>query len=372
MPFWPLTILPRWNGHPLPSDQRFDGLNILVAGSSSTLGLEAAKKVAVAGAATVIVTARTEQRSRAIQQDVNDHLTSLSIKPLPKIIPLVLELSDPTSIHTFIKSLQSSIPHLDHAILNAGTNETTHSFSPNSPYEKTLFINSIAPTLLSLLLLPLLLASPNTTNPSPTLRPHLVFVSSGTAWLVNIPELPVAPSSTTPIADLSSTANFPPGFFGGQGQYSRSKLFVEYAMRHIAYLPILNSSANIQGESAEQALPKVIVTSVCPGFVATNLARNYTENSWLSSAAINVLMTLMRRPDVGANIHVSALGKGEEVRGEMWKDDVVLKGEKVKNVKGEAGRELGERVWRELRGICGELDGEKHGGEGIVEKVLGA
>ncbi|ETN45042.1 uncharacterized protein HMPREF1541_09918 [Cyphellophora europaea CBS 101466] len=361
--FWPLTIFPRWSGHPLPSSQRFDGLTILVAGSSSTMGLEAAKKLAAAGASTLVVTARTEARAQSIKTAIEAHLNSLSVAPPPTIIPLTVEMTSPTSIHAFIHSLSSHVQHLDHAILNAGTNESTHSLCATG-YETSIQVNAISTTLLGLSLLPLLLASPNTTNPTISLRPHLVFVSSGTAWLVKPATLPTAPSSTTPMADLSTPANWPPGTFGGQALYSRSKLCLEYAMRHLAFLPVLRSDP-----AASDSPPRVLVTSCCPGPVATNLARSYTANSWVATLGVALISQLVRAPEVGANIHVSALGRGEEARGEMWKDDVVVSGEKVRNVKEGVGRELGERVWREMKVVVKEQDQEQ-GGEGLVERML--
>lgn len=329
---------------------------MLVAGSSSTTGLEAAKKVAVAGASVVIVTAREEKRANTVKTIIEDYLASLSITTNTRIIPIPLEMTDLSSIYAFIESLRSKVSHLDHAILNAGTNPLTHTLSPTN-YETSIQVNAISTTLLSLHLLPLLLASPLTTNPSPSARPHLALVSSGTAWMANLSTLPVAPSSTTPIADLSTSANFPPYIWGGQVQYSYSKLLLEYAMRRMAFLPALNPDD-----------PLVLVTSVCPGAVASNLARAYTEKSWLASGLVALICLAARPPEVGANIHLSVLGRGLEVRGEMWKDDVVLAGEIVKNVKSPEGVELGDRVWEEMKRICRDADEER--GQDAVGRML--
>ena len=366
MPIWPLTLLPRWDGHPQPSLQRFDGLTILVAGSSSTMGLEAAKKVAVAGASVVVVTAREETRAHAVKTTIEDHLASLCITTKPTIIPLTLEMTDLSSIYGFIKALRAQVSHLDHTILNAGINHSTYTVSPTN-YETSIQVNAISTNLLSFNLLPLLLASPLTTKPDPASRPHLVFVSSGTAWMVDLPTTPVAPSSSTPMADLSTSANWPAAaLVAGQVQYARSKLFLEYAMRRMAFLPVLNAPGTTPDAPASN--PRVLVTSVCPGYVATNLGRSYVEKSWLMGAAVLLLALVSKPAELGANVHVSALGRGLEVRGEMWKNDAVLAGETVKNVKDPEGLALGARVWEEMKGICRRAD-EEHG-DGTVARML--
>lgn len=119
--------------------------------------------------------------------------------------------------------LRTKIQHLDHVILNAGVINTTHQLT-EAGYETMMQVNTLSTVLLSLLLTPFLLASPSASAPKPEDRPHLVFVSSGMAWLTHHKD--VADLLNTPpiYQTFSKEDNFPPGRMGGQKQYGRSKL----------------------------------------------------------------------------------------------------------------------------------------------------
>ena len=122
-------------------------------------------------------------------------------------------------------------------------------------------------------------------------------------------------------------------------------------MRHVDSLPSLKE--------------KIIVCSVCPGMCATELGRQYVTN-WMLGLATQVVMgTVARSARDGANIYVSALGKGEEVRGEMWRDDKVMGEEAEQMMKSEVGVRWGHEVWKEVKDALGEMDGVE-----IVRELL--
>jgi retinol dehydrogenase 12 len=356
---WPLNTLPRWDGRPLPSAQRFDGLTILVTGASGGLGLAAAEKLASKGTSTLIVTARNETKAQALEKDLKTHFINGDIDPMPTVIALSLEMSNPSSINAFIRALKTHTKHLDHAILNAGLIQATHAFAPTK-FEMTIQVNAVSTALLAFQLLPLLLSSPQVHNPDPARRPHLTFVSSGMAWTADLKAAPALPSkSTTPLTDLSQPKAFPAGTAGGPTQYGRSKLMLEHVIRRLAFLPTVTHS---------DGTAKVLLTSVCPHFVATDLGREY-EKGWLMAAVVALTKMTSRTPETACNIYISSLGKGEEVRGEMWKDDKVMGDDRLHNVKSPEGLEVGQRVWRQIKELCLDWDVEDIG---HVRQILGS
>lgn len=357
---WPLTLLPRWSGHPKPSNARFDGRTILVTAANTGLGLEAAKKVAAAGAATVITTARDENKAQQAKIAIEAHLTSQAL-PSCTIIPMALEMSDPSSIQSFTIALKRHTSHLDHAILNAGVFPTTYQPLPTG-YELATQVNAISTIHLSLLLLPLLKASPLTTHSTISQRPHLTYISSYAAFMENLSATPWLTSSTRPLTALSAPTNFPTGAMAGMAQYGRSKLMLEYAFRRVAFLPFISEV----GTAKDTDAPLVLVTSVDPGPTATGIFRSY--DGWLGSLFIGAAKLVLRLPEQGAEAFVSSLVLGEEGKGQMWMDDQVVGGKSLGNVEGADGKRLGERAWDEMREIVSGWDY----GEGTVKRVLGA
>ena len=336
---------------PKPSSQTFKGKTILVTAATGGLGMEAAKKLVTQDTSTLIITGRTQEKANAAKDLLEKHLASTSTKSECNIHALPLEMSSPSSITTFVSTLRTKTQHLDHAILNAGVINTTHTVASTS-YESTLQVNTISTILLSLLLTPLLLASPSASSTDSTQRPHLVYVSSGLAWLFHPPDVADIMDSGAILKTISEKDNFPLGRLGGQRQYGRSKLLLEYCMRHVALL------SNLKG--------KIIVCSVCPGMCKSELGRQYAT-SWVLKLATQVVMgTVARSAQDGANIYVSALGKGEEVRGEMWRDDKVLGTEPEEMMRSEVGVRWGDEVWREVKGALGGMDGVES-----VREVLG-
>ena len=358
---WPLTYLPRFDGHPRPTDLRFDGLTILITAASSSIGLAAAQSLAERGVATLIVTARDELKASKTKTTIENHISQSKLTSMPKIIALPLEMSDPSSMLAFTKSLNLQVLHLDHAILNAGTLMKSHVANPHTGYEETVQINAISPIFLATQLIPLLLKSPLIGQPNVSKRPHLTFVSSGSAWTTDLSQAPsISLTRTTPIADISLPSNFPPGTAGGYYMYARSKLLLEYAMRRFAYLECFN---NPTGQSAA-----IIVSSVCPGPVATDIARGWTRESAFWSGFVWCIAQLSRSPEMAKNIYISSLGADEEGRGQMWRDDELEKGDRLKSVVSEEGMKRGDAIWRELKGILRKMDVR---GEGLVERFLG-
>ncbi|KAF4785752.1 short-chain dehydrogenase reductase [Colletotrichum scovillei] len=344
---------------PKPSFQRLDGLTVLLVGASAGIGLEAAKQLATKGVETLVVTARDDLKAQKTKEAIQHHLASLSQPPTvaPNVIPLVVDMTCPKSMYEFVASLEKSVNHLDHAILSAGILLGSYEAAPTG-YETSLQVNAISPTLLSLLLMPLLLASPLVEKSSVSERPHLTIVSSGAAWLTRRSDIKPFFASKKPLTELSKRENFPPGMMGGQYQYSRSKLMTEYVKR---YLARLSSITDGKGKS------KVLVVSVCPGAVNSSLSRHSAGSGLLGVMAKMVNNTVARTVEQGANIYMTSLELGQEARGEMWTDDHISQDHK-EYVLSVDGAKFSDNVWKETKEFALRMD--KDHGSGVIGRIL--
>ncbi|KAK1638541.1 hypothetical protein BDP81DRAFT_425160 [Colletotrichum phormii] len=345
---------------PKPSSRRLDGLTVLLVGASTGIGLEAAKQLATKGVSTLVVTARDDLKAQKTKEAIQHHLASLPQQPTvaPNIIPLVVEMTSPKSIYEFIAKLEKAVDHLDHAILSAGILLGSYETAPTG-FEISLQVNAISPALLSLLLMPLLLASPLVSKPSVSERPHLTIVSSGAAWLTRRSDIKPFFASKKPLTELSKRENFPRGMMGGQYHYSRSKLMTEYAKRHLARL-----SSITDGDGK----PIILVVSVCPGAVNSSLSRHSAGSGFLGVMAKMVNSTVARTVEQGANIYMTSLELGQEARGEMWTDDHLSQDHKEYAL-GVDGAKFGENVWKETKEFALRMD--KDHGSGVVGRILG-
>ncbi|KXH65655.1 short-chain dehydrogenase/reductase [Colletotrichum salicis] len=167
---------------PKPSSRWLDGLTVLLVGASTGIGLEAAKQLVTKGVSTLVVTVRDDLKAQKTKEAIQHHLASCPQQPTvaPNIIPLVVEMTSSKSIYEFIAKLEKAVDHLDHAILRAGILLGSYESAPTG-FKISLQVNAISSALLSLLLMPLLLASPLVSKPSVSERPHLTIVSSGAA-----------------------------------------------------------------------------------------------------------------------------------------------------------------------------------------------
>ena len=325
---------------PKPSAESFAGRTILLTGASSGLGLAAAKKIAALNADRLIITARTESKGQATKRQIEAFVKTdagvESVKPT-EIIPMVLSMDAFGAVQEFAVKLRADYPDgIDGAILNAGMISANWVQSPDG-WEETFQVNSLSSFLLGILILPLLIARVDSGR-NTGYKPHLTFISSGTAWRVKPEQMKAFIASETPLAELNLQKNFPGGLVGGAAQYARSKLVLEYAVRHLAASPL------IQGPDGK---PKVIVNTVCPGMCKSDLGRNMAEGSLLLRIVQRLVnLTIARTAEDGANTYIAALERGDETHGEMWKNDRVFETGPMMTT--EEGKHFGEKLWREI------------------------
>lgn len=101
--------------------------------------------------------------------------------------------------------------------------------------------------------------------------------------------------------------------------------------------------------------PMVLVSSVCPGAVTSELSRHSANSGVLGLMARFVNGTVARTPEQGSNIYLSSLSLGIEGRREMWTDDAISK-DCGPFINDDKLKRLGDHVWEEIQQFGQEMD----------------
>ncbi|KAJ9157600.1 putative Short-chain dehydrogenase [Pleurostoma richardsiae] len=263
----------------------FAGKTVIVTGSNSGLGFEAAAKFVALDASRVILGIRDAEKGSAARRAIEERTGREGHAEVWQ-----LDMNSYDSIRAFADRA-SRLDRLDVALLNAGVYMVDYQKSLYG-WEETLQVNTISTALLSLLLLPKLRSSCTELS-----LPVLEFVSSRRA------EAAVLPATEGSILEaLNDQSQFSPSV-----QYRSSKLLAMCIAQKLA--------ASVQSS-------EVAVTAVCPGAAASNLSRGWSgfiPN--MLKAILNALF--MRTTEEGARSLVSGTTLGSEGHGKFWYDDQV-------------------------------------------------
>lgn len=292
----PTLFLTKWFPPKRPTAS-FAGKTIIVTGSNTGLGYEAARIYLEQGASRVILGVRTVSKGETAAEQLAKDTGRQGI-----VTVLRLDMDNFDSAREFARSVEASFGHVDVVVLNAALENREYKLT-SSGWEETLLVNLLSTTLVALLLLPCLM---KTRKENPQSLPHLVFVGSGGHANVPRSALPNAP-----VDILKQLSAAPQGdeAYAGVDQYSTSKLLLCYAVREIAKLATTDA-----GKVA------VSVTSCCPGFCTSNIGRDYGE--WYIQWALWVFEALCARSsEEGSRTMVSASLLGEEAQGKFWTHD---------------------------------------------------
>ena len=198
-------------------------------------------------------------------------------------------------------------------------------------------VNTLAPALLSILLLPNLRLASKASASTDGVRPHLTFVSSGLHEMAKFPERKYGPGKI--LAALNDSSKY-----AQQDRYPVSKTIGLFWARELA---------NRVSES------EAVVNSVAPGFCKTGLLRNTSGFTYYASKLAETL--LGRSPQEGARCIVdAAMVKGPESHG-LYLSECDVKAES-KLVRGVEGRQLQTILWNDTIALL-----KKHG---LDEKAL--
>jgi NAD(P)-dependent dehydrogenase (short-subunit alcohol dehydrogenase family) len=135
---------------------------VLITGSTDGIGQKTALRLAEAGYFTIIH-GRDKKRVDQTVEDVKKISRGRS-----QVDSCVFNLDSLSEVKACVEDLKNRFPQIDVLLNNAGTYQVERRLSPDG-FELTMAVNHLGPTLLTLLLKPLLLKAP---------KPRVIFVSS--------------------------------------------------------------------------------------------------------------------------------------------------------------------------------------------------
>ena len=202
------------------------GRHVVITGSNSGTGKEAAKRMAAAGA-DVVMAVRSLDKGEAARAEI------LEVVPDASLTLRRLDLADLSSVREFAAGTASAGRPVDLLVNNAGVMAPPRRFETVDGFELQLGTNFLGPFALTNLLLPLVLRSE---------QPRVVTMASGVANFARID-----------FADLQSTRRYSPW-----RAYGQSKLADLLMGRHLATV------------ATERGWP-LLSTLAHPGYTRTNL-----------------------------------------------------------------------------------------------------
>jgi retinol dehydrogenase 12 len=287
----------------------FEGQTVIVTGSNTGLGLEAARHAVRLNAAKVIIACRTLSKGEAAKISIEESTEKTGVIEVWK-----LDLSSYASVKEFAAKA-NQLPRLDVLLENAGI--STRKFVITEDNESTITTNVVSTFLLAILLLPKLketAAKHNTT-------PHLTIVSSELHGTSDLPERKDKSGSIFAALNNPAKAQM-------SNRYPVSKLLEVLAVRQIIE------------SHAPEGYP-VVINYVGPGFCYSDLAKEM-------GAVVKVMYVVLnaRTTEVGSRSLVQAVQAGKESHGKWLRDNRIQ--DPAAWVLSKDGKEAQERVWKEL------------------------
>ncbi|KAF9065458.1 hypothetical protein BDP27DRAFT_53906 [Rhodocollybia butyracea] len=314
---------------PLPTSLDFRGKTGLVTGANSGLGQAACLHYLRHNISTLIITVRRLSDGEVVKSHLLAHPDVKTRKEEPKILVYELDLSTHSSVTAFASKIKAEIAQLHIVLLNAGIFTLDWKTSPETQNEMSFQVNYLSNAILSLLLLPLLrITAESNSSQGPS---YLSIVSSQSYSNSRYIKDPI-PDSTYIFDTFNDKGSFEPWSL-----YPDSKLLVCLFVRELAQHVDFST---------------VIVNYMCPGMVATNLARDLSLPLRILGRIVTTLRG--RSPEVGARVLVNAAGaSGKKSHGEFL---LVYDVEPVISwMETEKGKLMQRKLWRETEDVAQNL-----------------
>lgn len=295
-------------------DTSFAGQTVIVTGSNTGLGREAACHFTRLGASKVILAVRNTEAGEAAKGYIESatHCAPKTIEVWP------LDLGSFESVKAFAQRAARDLDRIDILCENAGRYPFRKTVYEG--YEATLIVNVISTILLGVLLLPKLKETSLKLNK----ETYLNIVSSDLHEAAKFPEAKAA----NIIDSVNKNENL-------SERYAVTKLMEILVVRHIA--PKLEGTG-------------VIVNTLTPGLCHSDLAREGPR------LPIWIVKFLLARPTkMGGGMLVASAVAGKESHGKYMENGVISEHALSKFVRSEDGNKAGEKLWKELSVIFEEI-----------------
>jgi NAD(P)-dependent dehydrogenase (short-subunit alcohol dehydrogenase family) len=297
---------------PYPSTN-YAGQTIVITGSNTGLGKEAARHYARLGASKLILAVRSVDKGEAAKKDIQTTAAKgVSIEVWQ------VDMASYASVKAFAARVEAELDRVDIFHANAGLVRSEFALAEDN--ETNITVNYISTFLLVALVLPKLKA----TAAQFQTRPHLVITSSGAHRHTTFPQK----NEPSILAALNDET-----YAGGRywtEQYPISKLLGVFAVRSIAK------------HHPAHTYP-VTINLVSPGLCHSDLSREAKGVQRVVFAVMKAL--LARSTEVGSRTLVDAGVQGPESHGQYLEDCKIAEpsGVVMENP------EVQDRLWEELK-----------------------
>ena len=175
MPFITSLLYSQFFVTPKLPDCDFSDQTIIITGSNTGIGLEAAKHFLRLRCARLIIAVRNTSKGEIAKQSLLDTIPNISTSRI-QVWPL--DLSSSKSVRAFANRASNELERVDVLVENAGIDAKTFTLSEDG-WESILQTNVISTCLLAMLMLPKM----RETGQNFKTTPHLVFVTSETHYM---------------------------------------------------------------------------------------------------------------------------------------------------------------------------------------------
>jgi len=299
---------------PVPTES-FKDKTVIITGSNTGLGFEAAKHVVRLGAAKLIIAVRSLKNG----EDAKAEIVSAT-NCNPEVVEVWnLDLASYDSVKAFAKKCET-LNRLDVLLENAGIQKTMFTMCEDS--ETTITVNVVSTFLLALLLLPKLKDTARRFNT----QPHLVIVSSEVHFLSTISERKAAAEE-----------------FNGKilAALNSEKAAYQFDRYNVSKLLEVLVTRQIVADHMSGPQYPVIMNYVNPGFCHSSLMRETGAYQYVLKAIMGA-----RTTEQGSRTLVHAAIAGPTSHGQYLSDCTVT--EPSPFVGSKEGGEVQAKVWQEL------------------------
>ncbi|KAK8076520.1 hypothetical protein PG994_003792 [Apiospora phragmitis] len=295
-----------WNPLPLPPAGSFGGQTVCVVGGSTGLGLAAAEHCVNLGAAEVIITSRDMHRVGVAKEYLEEKAqananaaaaatgggeaagSSPPFRTECRVRAMILDMNRYGSVVAFanaLKEIRRGQGGIDFLLFNAAVIQARYRPSPEG-WQEELQVNALGNVLLALLLLPWLRAE-RRHRAAPA---HLAFTTSSASLSNDASKWEGWSASGEGVLNHWNKEEYwPPGLSGG---YPVSKALLMYAERELEKLVV-----------GPDGKPWVIINSMEPGMVKTEIQRHVVESSsFLQFLAPIIIPAVFKTSENGARI----------------------------------------------------------------------
>ncbi|KAF5522097.1 Short chain dehydrogenase atnD [Colletotrichum aenigma] len=298
------------------------GKTYVITGGNSGLGLETARHLVAASAATVVLAVRNLNAGEVAKADIEKSTGRKGVIQVTTPVTKVrhLDLSTYAAVQVFAKQISQELDRIDGFVCNAGV--MIDQWATFEGVESSIFVNVVNTLFLGVLMMPKLSESARKFG----IQPTLLFIVSVLGYTVK--------------AEMDKSHNG--SVFDGLNDPKRANMDSRYALTKLV------EECAVRQFAAQFPVDRtgVVIIMVAPGLCTTRLGRDARTFTKIMHETVRAMMA--RTAEVGSRTILHGLMVGEDGHGKL------LSGCKIKEFWvpdwfcNDEGQRLQKAIWNEL------------------------